>query len=254
MRQAVIVLAVLGVCGSVWGQAPVGPSTAVLPGTRFGLSVEYGRADTDVTLNVNGGLTESFDVQTAFANFAVALTERWDFFLRLGGSQAEADGFDGGWNLAWGFGTRYTVLQRGALGWGALVQVTSLLSDFDTVAVFDVDGVPTPLAITEEIGIVEYALATGPTWQQGPVSVYGGLLLRYTDGDFTITAGRFGERFDVDAQWDVGGYIGGRVTLFESDPARTYGFSRGDLTVEGCFTGDSTGFSAGLLLPFGGAY
>lgn len=252
MRKTVVVLVVLWVCRSALGQAPVGPSTAILQGTRFGLSVEYGQADTDITFE--GGLTEEFDIQMAFANLVVALTERWDFFLRLGGSQAEAPGFDGDWNLAWGLGTRYTVFQRGALGWGALVQFTSLLSDFDTVEVFDIGGTPTPLAATDELSVMEYAFATGPTWRQGPVSLYAGLLVRYTDGDFEITAGNRRLRFDVDRQWDVGGYVGGGLTLFRTDPAGTYGLSRGDLVAEGRFTEDSTGFSVGLVLPFGGAY
>jgi hypothetical protein len=238
----------------VLGQTPVGPSTAILDGTRFGLSLEYGQADTDITFEADGGLTEDFDVQTVFASFSAALTSRWEFFVRLGGSQAEATGFDGDWNFAWGLGTRYTVFQRGPFGWGALVQFTSLVSEFDTVEEFLVDDTPTLLEATDELNLNEYVFATGPTWWQGPLSLYGGLLVRYTEGEFEIIAGRFDDRFDIDSQWDVGGYVGGTVTLFRTDPADTYGFSRCDLVAEGRFTDDSTGFSAGLVLPFGGAY
>jgi len=83
----------------------------------------------------------------------------------------------------------------------------------------------------------------------GPEPVQG-----YVEGEFEIIAGRFGDRFDIDTQWDVGGYVGGTVTLFETDPSQTYGFNRCDLVAEGRFTDDSTGFSVGLVLPFGGAY
>ena len=243
-----------GRAAPVLGQTPVGPSTAVLNGSRFGLSVEYGQADADVVFEVDGGAQENFDFQTVYAGFSAALTSRWDFFVRLGGSQAEAPGFDGDWNVAWGMGTRVTALQWHAFRWGVLAQFTNLISDFDTVGEFLVDDTPTLLDATDELNLIEYVLATGPTWRQGPLSLYGGLLLRYVDGEFETIAGDFFDRFDIDAQWDVGGYVGGQVTLFETDPARTYGVSRCDLTAEGRFTGDSTGFSVGLLLPFGGAY
>jgi hypothetical protein len=252
MQRRGMILAVLLVAGPALGQAPVGPSTAVLNGTRVGLFAEYGQADADVTFV--GGATESFDFRTAFAGFAAALTSRWDFFVRLGGSQAETAGFDGKWNIAWGLGTRITALQWHDFSWGVMAQFTNLVSRLDTVEEFLVDGTPTLLAAKDELNLAEYVFATGPTWRQGPLSLYGGLLLRCADGEFKIMAGRLGDQFDVDARWDAGGYVGGQVTLFKTDPSRTYGFSRCDLTVEGRFTGDSTGFSAGLLLPFGGEY
>jgi hypothetical protein len=232
----------------VLGQAPVGPSTAVLNGTRFGVFGEYGQADAEIAFK--GAGKENFDFRTAFAGLAVALTERWDFFVRVGGSQAETTGFDGGWNVAWGLGTRYTVLKWNDFSWGIMGQFTNVVSELDTVEEFLVDDTPTLLAAEEELSLGEYVFATGPTWRQGPLSLYGGLLVRYADGEFEILAGRSEDEFNVDAQWDVGG----QLTLFQIDPARTYGFSRCDLTAEGRFTQDSTGFSVGLLLPFGGAY
>lgn len=100
-----MVLAVFLVGRSAFGGAPVGPSTAVLHGTPFGLSVEYSQAEADLTFKTNGRLTEEFDLRTVFATLSAALTNQWEFFLRVGGSQAEAPGFDGDWNLAWGLGT-----------------------------------------------------------------------------------------------------------------------------------------------------
>jgi hypothetical protein len=252
MQRRGMILVVLLAAGPVLSQAPVGPSTGVLNGTRFGLFAEYGQADTDLTFN--GGLKESFDFQTAFGGFAVALTTRWDLYVRVGASQAETTGFDGGWNVAWGLGTRATLLQWDDLGWGALIQFTNLVSRLDTVEEFLVDDTPTLLAAKDELNIVEYVFATGPTWRHGPVSLHGGLLLRLTDGEFEVVAGRLKDQFDIDSRWDVGGYVGGRWTLFQTNPSQTNGFSRCDLTAEGRFTGDSTGFSAGLLLPFGGEY
>jgi len=230
----------------------VGPATSWLEGSRLGLSLEYGQTDTDVFFDV--GSEESFEVQTAFATLSAALTDRWDFYFRLGAAQAETLGFDGGWDVSWGLGTRYTALQWGALSWGFLGQFTHMVSRFDTLGIFLVDGVETPLDATNELNLLEYAFATGPTWQYGPVRLYGGLLVRYLDGQFEIITESLSDRFDLDARWDAGGYIGGQLTLFRSHPARTYGFNRCDLTAEGRFSSDSTGFSVGLSLPFGGEY
>jgi hypothetical protein len=252
MRRRGMLFAVLFACGSVWGQAPVGPSTAVLDGSRFGLTLEYGRTDADIAFH--GGGKGSFDFQTAYANLSAALNDRWDFFLRLGGSQAEIAGFDGGWNVSWGMGTRVTAFEWHAWRWGVLAQFTNLVSRTDALELFLVEDTLTLLPATDELNLVEYILATGPTWRQDRVSLYGGLLVRFLDGEYEVFTHHFGDQLDVDAQWEVGGYLGGVVTLFQTDPSRTYGFNRCDLTAEGRFTNDSTGFSIGVLLPFGGGY
>ena len=254
MQRRGMILAVLLVAGSALGQAPVGPSTAVLNGTRFGLFGEYSQGDADIIFK--GAVKESFDFRTAFGGFATALTDRWDFLIRLGGSQAETAGFDGNWNIGWGLGTRITALQWNDFSWGVMAQFTNLVSRFDTVEEFLVEGAPTVLAAEDELNLVEYVFATGPTWRHGPFSLYGGLLVRYEDGEFEALAkgARASLRADIDARWDVVGYVGGQVTLFKIGPAQANWFNRCDLTVEGRFTGDSTGFSAGVMLPFGGPY
>jgi hypothetical protein len=251
MQYRGVIVAVLLTCGSVLGQAPVGPATAVLEGARFGLSAEYGQANTSIAF-ADGG-KERFDFQTANADFSVALTRRWDFFLRLGGCQADHSGFDADWDFMWGGGTRITAFQWHSLSWGVMGQVTNLISRFDPAGESPVLGSASTLSGINELNLVEYLFATGPTWQQGPLSLYGGALLRYTHGQFEVPVGDVCEEIDVNARWDFGGYIGGRFTLFQTDPAQTYWFSRCDLTAEGRFTRDSTGFSVGLLLPFGGA-
>lgn len=251
MRRTGFMLAILLVSVPVLGQAPVGPSTAILNGTRFGVAVDYGQADIDLAF-AGVGPEESFDFQTVFATFSAPLTSRWEFFARVGGAQAETAGFDGGWHISWGLGTRYTVLRWHDFSWGILGQFSNLISDSESLEVFDVNEGPIPAK--NELNLVEYVFATGPAWRQGPVLLYGGLLVRGVDGDFETSAGRFDNQFDINARWEVGGYVGGVVTLFQKNPAHTLWFSRADLTAEGRFTGDSTAFSAGLLLPFGGEY
>jgi hypothetical protein len=253
MRRRVVILAVLFVCRDSFGAALVGPSTALLEGDRFGLSLEYSQIDADLAFDVDGtGPAEDFDLQTTYAGFAAALTERWDFFIRLGAGRADAAGFDGDTDFSWGMGTRFTAFQGEEVSWGALAQFTTVTSQQDTVAEFLVDDVPTLLEVEDELDLVEYVFATGPTWRHGPLAVYGGLLVRYVTGEFQTDAGVVREKFDIDRQWDAGGYVGGRFTLFQAATPHTYGIARGDLTVEGRFTDDSSGFSVGLLLPFGG--
>jgi hypothetical protein len=253
MRQVSVILVVLLVCRGTYGLTLVGPSTAVLEGERFGLTFEYSQADTDLTFDLEPGeFTESFDWQTAYAVFSMAATERWDLFLRLGAAQAEATGFDGDMEFSWGFGTRATVLTWDDFAWGVLAQFTNLLSRYDTVEEFLIDDVPTLLEAKEDLRVTEYVFATGPTWRHDPFSLYGGLLVRYATGEFKVEADRVYRQADIDAEWDAGGYVGGRLTVYRSKAPHTYGIARGDLVAEGRFTGDSTAFSIGLLLPFGG--
>jgi hypothetical protein len=254
MRQTFIILVSLLACRCASATTLVGPSTAVLEGKRFGISVEYNQADADLTFDLAGGdLTESFDFQTVFGVLSVGLTDRWDFYVRLGASDAETAGFDGDMDFAWGMGTRVTAFQRGDFSWGALAQFTSLLSQYNSRERWTLPDATVALLDTEqELRVTEYLFATGPTWQHGPLSVYGGLLVRYTTGELEADARIIRDQFDIDAQWDAGGYVGGRVTLFKSATPHTYGFARGDLMAEGRFTGDGTGWSIGLLLPFGG--
>jgi hypothetical protein len=254
MRKLGVIFTILWVCRSVCGQTLVGPSTAVLDGNRFGLSFEYGQADTDLTFDVGrGDFTENFDFQSVQAVFAVAATEHWDFFLRLGAAQAEATGFDGDMEFSWGMGTRATVLTWHDFTWGVLAQFTSLLSRQDSVEEFLIDDVPQLLDTKQDLHVTEYVFTTGPTWRHDPLALYGGLLVRYATGEFKVDAGDLiDEQSDIDAEWDVGGYVGGMLTVYRPKTPHTYGIARGDLVAEGRFTGDSTGFSVGLLLPFGG--
>jgi len=239
----------------VFATTLAGPSTAMLGGERFGISFEYGQTDIDLPLEIDGDeVTEDFDFDSAFAVFSVAATQWLEFFVRLGAAQAEASGFDGDMNLSWGLGTRLTAFEWNDFTWGAMAQFTNLVSRFDTVEEWLIGEpeVPTLLPTDEELNIVEYDFATGPTWRHDRFTVYGGLLLRYVTGSLDFDAGSVSTSFDVDHQWDAGGYVGGAVTLFKADPSSTGRLSRCDLMAEGRFTDDSTGFSVALLLPFGG--
>jgi hypothetical protein len=247
-------LVVLLVCRSSYGLTLVGPSTAVLEGNRFGLAVEYGQADADLTFDLDPGeLTEDFDFQTVYGVLSVAALERWDLFLRVGAAQADATGFEGDMNFSWGVGTRVTAFTWHDIGWGVLAQFTTLLSRYDTVDEFLVEDVPTLLDAKEDLNVSEYVFATGPTWRHGPLSLYGGLLVRYAIGEFEVETDLFDDQSDIEGEWDVGGYVGGGLRLFRSKTPGAYGIAQGDLIAEGRFTGDSTGFSIGLLMPFGGA-
>lgn len=253
MRRVVVPFVVLLVCRSALATTLVGPSTAMLDGDRFGFSFEYSRTDADLTFETLGDrVTENFDFDSAFAVFSVAATQWLEFFVRLGAAQAEAADFDGEMNFSWGLGTRLTAFEWNDFTWGGMAQFTNLVSRFNTFEEFLIGDVPTPLETDEELNIVEYDFATGPTWQHDRFTVYGGLLVRYVTGSLDFDAGIADDSFKLDRQWDAGGYVGGGVTLFKAGPSHAGCFSRCDLMAEGRFTGDSTGFTAGLLLPFGG--
>ncbi len=253
MRRVAGLFAVFLVCPSGFATTLAGPSTAILDGERFGLSFEYSQADIDLPVQIGGDeVTESFDFDSTFAVFSAAATQWLEFFLRLGAAQAEATGFDGDMNFSWGMGTRLTAFEWDDFTWGTMVQFTNLVSRFDTVEEWLIGDVPTPLETDEELNIVEYDFATGPTWRHDRLTVYGGLLLRYVTGNWDFDAGLAGDSFDIDRQWDAGGYVGAIVSLFKAEPSHAGWLSRCDLMAETRFTDDSSGFTAALLLPFGG--
>ncbi len=190
MQRGVVVLAVLFACRGAFGAALVGPSTAVLNGESFGVSVEYSQMDADIDFE-GVGPAEDFDFRTGYVGFTAALTHRWDFYVRLGASQAEADGFDGDTDFSWGMGTRFTVFTWHDVSWGALAQLTNLNSQQDIVDEFLVDDELVLLEAEEELNLVEYVFATGPTWQRDRLALYGGLLVRYVTGELETDAGDF---------------------------------------------------------------
>lgn len=250
MQRAMIVVCVLLSCSSAFGTTLMGSPTAMLDGRQFGLSIEYSRTQADITFE--DSITEDFDLDTAYAVFTAAGAPWWEFYLRLGAGRADATGFDGDTNLSWGLGTRLSVFEWDDFTWGVMAQFTNIISRFDTTEEFLVGGVPVLLDTEEELDLVEYDFATGPTWRHGRLALYGGLLVRYLTGSLEFDADLFDDFIDIDHTWDAGGYVGGTLTLFKADPSGASVFARGDLVAEGRFTGDSTGFSVALLLPFGG--
>ncbi|MBN1509695.1 MAG: hypothetical protein JW955_22805 [Sedimentisphaerales bacterium] len=254
MQRIVILSVILLACSSVFGTTLMGPPAAILGGERFGLSAEYSQTAADIPLeHANGAVSSDFDVPAGYAVFSVAATRWLEFYARLGAARADASDFGGDTNLSWGLGTRLTALEWGDFAWGAMLQFTSMISRFDTMEGFLAeDDSVVPLKTEEELSLVEYDFATGPSWRHDRFCIYGGLLLRYVTGYLDFDATYAWDRFDVDAYLDVGGYLGGTFSLFKSDSPQGAWPSRCDVTVEGRFTGDSNGFSIALLLPFGG--
>jgi hypothetical protein len=262
MQRLAILLATLGICPSVaFATTLIGPPAAMLNGERFGLSFEYSQTTDDITFeHANGAVASNFEIPSGYAVFSAAATRWLEFYVRLGAARADASDFGGDTNLSWGLGTRLTAFEWGDFSWGAMLQLTNMLSYFKTGEQFlaDDDSVVV-LETEEELNHVEYDFATGPSWRHGRLCVYGGLLLRYVTGYLDFDAGRIGDRtigdrFDIDTCVDVGGYLGGTFSLLKADSPREFWPSRCDLTVEGRFTGDSSGFSIALLLPFGGQW
>jgi len=254
MQRIVILLAVLVTCPAAFATTLMGPPAAMLNGERFGLSAEYSQTDADIAFEHAGdAIAGDFDFYGGYDVFSAAATRWWEFFLRLGAARADASDFGGDTNLSWGLGTRLTAFEWGDFTWGAMVQFTNIISRFETMEQFLDEGDSVVLLETEEeLGVVEYDFATGPAWRHGRFSLYGGLLLRYVTGYVDFDAGVARDKFDIDTRWDVGGYVGGTFSVFMADPSRASCLGRCDLMAEGRFTGDSSGFSVALLLPFGG--
>src|SRR4030042_5286900 len=157
-KRVLLALAVMvvGVYGSnAIAITPMGPPRASLQEgeTLFGLEFEHSEMDlkafgTIKTLEQGAPSWESdfrkYKIENLKSNMimgrlSAGLSENWDFFLRLGVTDAQADitainsddtdgdkfkDFDGSHGLAWGIGTRATFYQEGDTTWGGIIQIT----------------------------------------------------------------------------------------------------------------------------------
>jgi hypothetical protein len=229
--------------------SPMGPPKALLGLDRWDIGIEYGHQTMD--LEAVGKVTETmpeFDFAIArkdkhnindlqsniiMGRLGYGINDNWDGFVRLGLADAKGDiehlfpdnatpdeykGYDGGFGLAWGFGTRATFWQDEELSWGGLFQMTWLGPDNSNISLA---GDP-EFSGKAEMDIREVQIAAGPTWRvDDSVRIYGGPFLHFVDGDLDIS-GRTVDmdteiimetKGDVEEESQFGGYVGAHLDV-----------------------------------------
>jgi hypothetical protein len=252
---------------------PMGPPKALLGQDRWDIGIEYSSHSMD--LEADGSVTDTYpgldfirkvkhnindlksNIITGRAGYGI--NDNWDAFVRLGIVDAKGDidqiypdsasdefkGYDGGFGLAWGFGTKATFWQDEELSWGGLCQITWLEPDDSSI---DLSGDPV-FSGDAEIDFWEVQIAVGPTWRAADnLRLYGGPFLHFVNGDLDLS-GRTVDmgteiltevESDIEEESQFGGYVGAHFDLDQN----TFCF------IEGQLTNDAWGIGIGASRRF----
>ncbi|MBN2130004.1 MAG: hypothetical protein JW741_10930 [Sedimentisphaerales bacterium] len=268
---AVLATAILG--STAFGGAPIGPPMALMGEGQWGIGIEFGMEEMDLsaagTLTETSGLfsdasDELFDVEDLesnmiFGNLAYGVCDNWDVYLRLGAANAEDDvrtgpgetplTFDGSYGFAWGVGSRATFCRSGAWSFGGVLQVTWVDPGDDSYSGSgDRDGLPSTWAGDIDMDYWQTQVGLAAIYQVDLWSVWVGPFLQFVDGDL-----------DVSENWEeVGGINSGTIDASmdlkqESEFGVLFGASydistEWNLWVEGQWSDDSWLFGIGALL------
>jgi len=260
----VMVTAILG--SAAFGGAPVGPPMAVLGEGQWGIGIEYGMEEMDLSacgiLTETSGLfsdssDELFDVEDLesnmiFGNLAYGVCDNWDVYLRLGAANAEDDirtgpgevplTFDGSYGFAWGIGSRATLCRSGAWSFGSVLQVTWFNPGDDSYTGADGDE-----TWTGDIDMDYWQAQAGlaAIYQMDLWSFWIGPFVQLVDGDL-----------DVAEYWDDEGLTGTAEASMDLKQESEFGALFGaswemsrewNLWVEGQWTDDSWLFGLGAM-------
>lgn len=249
--------------------APMGPPMATLGEGHWGFGGEYGyesmdlRAFGTITEAVPGLFVDSFaqlaDVEDLtsnmfFGTIAFGICDNWDVFARVGAADAQDDvllfdpnnpgmvgdriGFDGGFGLAWGAGTRATFCRSGPWSFGGLAQVTWFRpgeSDFTLTGFIAPDE---SLAGNMELKYWQAQISLAAAYQIDTLSLWAGPFLQFVQGDLDIDSdflvgelpvGTVDGSLDIEESSQVGAHFGANWKM--ADQLHLWG--------EGQITGDS---------------
>jgi hypothetical protein len=214
----------------------MGPSGSDIEAGQVAVGLDY--AYNELTIEVDGaGLNYTADLEAhvLFAKLALGLADGAELFGRLGVSDIDEDADNGfsSSDFAWGAGGRVTIAEHKGLKWGALAQLTWLTGD-DNWRIGPYGG-------DSEFTAYEVQVTTGPSFEVGPVVVYGGPFLHFLSGDWDVRSGGVTVSFDVEQESEVGGYAGAAWNISELS----------SLAVEYQFTGDADAIGIGLVHRFG---
>ncbi|MFC1603421.1 outer membrane protein [Planctomycetota bacterium] len=259
--------------------SPMGPPKALLGQDRWDIGIEYGYQtmdlesvakvqETDIisgqddftVVRKNKHNIDDFKSNLIMARAGYGINDNWDAFVRLGVADAQGDiehiypdgatpdqykGFDGGFGLAWGFGTRATFWQDDEVSWGGLFQITWLKPGDSSISLSD----DPQFSGDAEIEIREVQVAIGPTWRVNDTfRLYGGPFLHFVNGDLDISGRTVDMNAeilmetsgDIDEESQLGGYAGAHLYMNENTSC----------FIELQLTGDAWGIGLGAARRF----
>jgi hypothetical protein len=238
MKKKFLLLAVmLFFAGSAFGLGPLGKPTAGLTQGQWRLGGEYGYGDMDIDVDVTvagldfSGTIEGLNTNTFQGRIGYGLCDGWELYGLVGAADAEVDFFDGGYNVAYGVGSKVTLVKDETISWGVLFQIDWFSSDDSGTELgedYDID-----------LDLYEIIVAFGPTYSASEnCRIYGGPLFYMLEGDLDIKSTSLSIDMSADAEIDsqIGGYIGAE---FDLD-------TNAEVFIDFVFTGDVTMVGGGI--------
>lgn len=239
MKNVLYLLCFVVVAGllssSALALSPIGVPAASLDRGEFAAGFGFSRSEMDVEFEFIGITVTSEDneLDTYMANLLWGLDKSWEFQLDLGLSEAEyLDGSSSSGDFAWGLGVKTTWLDDEKFKLGSVCAIHF----YDSYT----SGSDLGVAWKEHDEWLELQIAVGPSYDFGPVCLYGGPFLHIIDGEaeLSFNGSDFSDDFE---QADIfGGFAGARFDLNES----------ASLGIEYQLTGSADAFCVSFLWKF----
>jgi len=226
----------------------MGPPTSGMKKEDFKIGVDYSHSKMDLEFN-DGKYVEYLDgwfdasgpqpdlklkdikINTVYVNLGYGVTNNFEVFLRLGGTNAKFSGstfwptgenFDSNTDFTIGGGVKATFYEEGRLKIGGLIQ-----ADWS-----ELDGAIRPKEWpvaddTVQFDITQVRIAAGPSYElNDAISIYGGPFLHFVRGDWDdvynqidpITGGLLTSKYSWTVEEDsyFGAYIGAQMEISEN--------------------------------------
>jgi hypothetical protein len=245
-KKLLIVVVVVGLCGTALALDPMGPPAAGLGKGQTSVGAEYSYSDMDLFRTRDRADIRNVRMNKIYGNVGYGITDNWNIFGRAGFAdfEYERDSWNNGWwdgddssSYALGMGTKATFHTDGDVTWGGLAQVS--WANFDGKRENPVAGSSPG---TFETDIIEFQLAVGPTYRlREGVAIYGGPFLHFVDGEHShVNSGGDKNNYPIEERSSIGAYIGTRIGLAENSA----------FTVEYQQTGDAWAVAGGICWRF----
>jgi len=218
---------------------PLGPPMSRLKPKQQSLGFLF--ASSEMDLKVSGyGLTETMK-DTESTSYLVkagyGVLDGVELFALVGVSDLSFEDFEGDSDVAWGFGSKFTLAKQGSVTWGGVFQICSIRSE--GIVFVDVPGFGLQ-DIDIDAQIFDIQIAIGPTYTREGFSIYGGPFMHFVDGDLEGSALGETVTFDIEQKSEFGGYFGAMFDLAESS----------SLFFEYQKTGGASAIAGGIVFRF----
>ncbi len=237
-----VLLLVLGLAGSALALGPLGPPTASLKQGQWGVAAEYAFSDSDV--EVEGVTLEGLESNVFLGQIGYGISDVWELYGLAGAADHDSDNLEPlsfGYDFAYGFGTKYTLIKDETLSWGVLFEMGWKQGDDDASVDLTDWGYGADEDVDVELDYYEIFIAIGPTWKMSDcLSLYGGPFFYMLDGDVDADLVSESISLDMEEESSFGGYVGLQWDM--SPNTCLYG--------EFQFTGDMTVYGGGFGWKF----